>query len=250
MQIIPVIDIKNGIAVHAKGGHRERYAALETRFADVPEPTAIIAGMLTVLKIARIYIADLDAITKSADSSARAAADNNAMIRQLARDYPNLDFMIDSGLTVRSVLDDYLQHDNLEFVIASETLSTLQDYNAVMTRIPATRGVLSLDRRGDRRLGPAALFERPSMWPQRVINMNLACVGGDDGPDWDGLEALRARCPDCHIYAAGGVRDLDDLGRLVALGTTAVLIGSALHDGRLDPAAVAKFADSAACVEP
>ena len=250
MQIIPVIDIKNGIAVHAKGGHREHYAALETRFAQVPEPTAIIAGMLNVMKIARIYIADLDAITKGAESTAHAGADNNAMICQLARDYPKLGFMIDSGLTVRSVLDDYLQHSNLEFVIASETLSTLQDYNAVMTRIPATRSVLSLDRRGDRRLGPAALFERPSMWPRRVINMNLACVGGDDGPDWDGLEALRARRPDCQLYAAGGVRDLDDLSRLAVLGTTAVLIGSALHDGRLDPAEVAKFADSTACVEP
>lgn len=250
MQIIPVIDIKNGLAVHAKGGLREHYAALETGFANVPEPAAIIAGMLTVMNIRRIYIADLDAITKGAAASTGGSADNNAMICQLARDYPKVGFMIDSGLTVRSELDDYLQHDNLEFVVASETLSTVPDYNAVMARVPATRRVLSLDRRGNQRLGPAALFERPSLWPQRVINMNLAYVGGDEGPDWGGLEALCAHRPDCHIYAAGGVRDLDDLRRLVALGTAAVLIGSALHDGRLDAAAVAQFADSTACVEP
>ena len=40
MRIIPVIDLKDGQAVHARQGRRDSYAPLVTRFADDAEPNA------------------------------------------------------------------------------------------------------------------------------------------------------------------------------------------------------------------
>jgi phosphoribosylformimino-5-aminoimidazole carboxamide ribotide isomerase len=52
--------------------------------------------------------------------------------------------------------------------------------------------VLSLDFRGDARLGPAELFDRPELWPERLIVMTLAAVGGGGGPDYARLGEVLA----------------------------------------------------------
>jgi phosphoribosylformimino-5-aminoimidazole carboxamide ribotide isomerase len=44
------------------------------------------------------------------------------------------------------------------------------------------------------------------------------------------------------VIAAGGVRDARDLETLEAMGVHAALIASALHDGALDPAELARYA--------
>ena len=85
-------------------------------------------------------------------------------------------------------------------------------------------------------------FSDPSSWPERVIAMTLARVGGGSGPDFERLAELRRIGPRHRIYAAGGVRGREDLLCLAEMGVKGVLIASALHDGRLTGSEIAEFA--------
>ena len=64
MQIIPVLDIAGGIAVHAQGGDRSRYAPLESKLVpdQVGDPVAVLRAFHSALGIHECYVADLDAI--------------------------------------------------------------------------------------------------------------------------------------------------------------------------------------------
>jgi phosphoribosylformimino-5-aminoimidazole carboxamide ribotide isomerase len=120
-------------------------------------------------------------------------------------------------------------------VFASESLRSLAALSAALSQ-PHT-GVLSLDRRDGRRLDPAGCWDHPELWPGRVIVMTLERVGADAGPDLDTLREVRERAPAAQLVGAGGIRNADDLTRAQDAGAHAWLVASALHDGRLPPAA-------------
>ncbi len=226
MDIIPVIDLKGGIVVHARRGERENYRALVTPFAACAEPLAVVDGLLAYRDFTQLYIADLDAIA--------GLADHAKVVRELAARYPQLRVWLDAGLGSRTQLAGLADLPNIDYVLGSESLSTLTDYHALCTALPITRRVLSLDRgpQGEK-LGCVELFDNPTLWPARLIHMTLARVGSGGGPDFEGLAALRARAPHCAVYAAGGVRDETDLHTLAAQGVAGALVATALHDGRI-----------------
>lgn len=227
MKIIPVIDIQNGQAVLARGGERATYQPLKTRFADSAEPREVIAGLLGASLFDSIYIADLDALT--------GAGDNRATLLAAAAAWPRCRFVVDIGLRPATAVTDLLAADNIDLIIASEALGSMVDYHELRRRIPPQRCLLSLDRRAGALLGPALLFGASRLWPTRIIHMDLARVGANQGPDLEGLEALATLAPLHQIHAAGGVRNAADLEQLAGAGVHAVLVGSALHDGRLEP---------------
>ena len=74
--------------------------------------------------------------------------------------------------------------------------------------------------------------------------MTLARVGSGEGPDLARLRQIMVKNPGRRLYAAGGVRDLDDLKGLNDAGAAGVLVASALHDGRIGPDALAHFASA------
>jgi uncharacterized protein related to proFAR isomerase len=101
--------------------------------------------------------------------------------------------------------------------------------------------VLSLDYRAGGFMGPPEIEHRVELWPSRVILMTLDRVGTGAGPDLEALEALVERAGGRDVFAAGGVRGEGDLARLQAIGVRGVLVATALHDGRLSAAALARF---------
>ena len=90
-----------------------------------------------------------------------------------------------------------------------------------------------MNKAGAQFLGPPALLEKPTSWPDRVICMTLERVGSGAGADLTRLAELKRRAPQRSLYAAGGVRGEDDLVRLEMAGVSGVLLASALHDGSL-----------------
>ena len=78
------------------------------------------------------------------------------------------------------------------------------------------------------------MLELPDAWPDRLIVMNIERVGGDAGPDFDRLRAIRAIAGAHAVFAAGGLRDGRDLAEFKALGCAGALVATALHDGRLN----------------
>ena len=73
-------------------------------------------------------------------------------------------------------------------------------------------------------------------WPARVIVMTLDRVGSQSGPDLERLRAVKTAAKERAIYAAGGVRGVDDLRSLMNAGITGALVASALHSGQITAA--------------
>ena len=120
---------------------------------------------------------------------------------------------------------------NLRLILGSESLPSFAHYHALRATLP--QALLSLDHRGNARLGPETLWTTPASWPAFVIGMNLARVGAAEGPDLELLEAIGRQAPQVQRVAAGGVRDRADLAALERIGVHHVLVASALHDGGL-----------------
>jgi phosphoribosylformimino-5-aminoimidazole carboxamide ribotide isomerase len=96
-----------------------------------------------------------------------------------------------------------------------------------------TDAILSLDFDAAGFRGPAELEKQPALWPQRVIAMTLARIGGGAGPDLERLALIKARSGRREVYAAGGLRGAEDLARLAGLGLAGALVATALHEGRI-----------------
>ncbi len=222
MDVIPVIDLKGGVVVRARGEARHLYAPIATPLAPSSQPGDIVAGFLALYPFRRIYIADLDAISGTGD--------HDAIISELEAAFPEIEFWVDSGIATEAAATTWLARHRGALVIGSESLSNLD----TSLRFDLPRRILSLDFRGDDFLGPASLATNPALWPQRIIVMTLAKVGAGGGPDFARLDRLGVLAQGKHdLYAAGGVRDADDLRWLEAASIAGVLIASALHDRKI-----------------
>jgi phosphoribosylformimino-5-aminoimidazole carboxamide ribotide isomerase len=223
MEIIPVIDIMGGVAVHAKEGRREHYRPLQSVLCSTSEPEAVIRGLLGLHPFKRIYIADLDALMGK-------GAQNDLTI-DLRRRFPEVEFWIDRGLPSGDEPPPFPAEANGCAVVGSESLS--EDSLPILSRL-GPNFILSLDFIGDRLLGAAKLLNNPELWPEKVILMSLSHVGSKAGPDLDRLAWFSRKHPQRRFTVAGGVRDEQDLRRLKSMGAAGVLLASALHSGTID----------------
>ena len=235
MILIPVIDLKLGTVVHARAGERRRYRPIRSRLCRGSGPIEVIGALLGVPPFAALYVADLDRI--------EGEGDNLPALTAIRRAYPELPLWVDSGLASAS---DYLawQQRGLGLaVIGSESLESVADWRRIGAEGGAADApILSLDFRNNEFLGPAALAAQPALWPRQVIVMSLDRVGGGSGPDVIRLASILHRAGRRRVFAAGGVRNLSDASRLAEMGIAGALVASALHDGRLGPADIARLA--------
>lgn len=231
MRVIPVIDLKHGLAVRAQAGDRGSYAPIQTPLAPTADPFDVVAGYLSLAPFPAFYIADLDAI--------EGRGGNLETVASIAHRWPGLEIWLDDGLSDAAGLNDRLAIRGLRPVIGSES-----QRDGLLLRQVGGRAVLSLDWRGDQFIGPDCLLD-PSDWPHDVIVMTLARVGTGGGPDIDRLMEVRTKAgSDRKIFAAGGVRDAADLGALARLGVAGALVATALHSGRIAPKDLADLAGS------
>lgn len=231
MEIIPVIDVRGGLAVAASRGDRANYRPLVTPLAASADPLAVALGLARMFPFKRLYIADLEGIEgRGAD---------RGMQRRLAAAWPGSELWIDDGgagaqapLDRNGPLAPATGTMIKSHVLGSESLSSLHDYERVRTAAgPAAP--LSLDFRNDDFIGPPGLLDDAALWPDRVIVMTLARVGSGEGPDIERLEAIVARAGHRAVYAAGGVRSSADLAVLRDIGVTGALVATALHSGAI-----------------
>jgi phosphoribosylformimino-5-aminoimidazole carboxamide ribotide isomerase len=213
LRVVGVIDLKDGTAVHAVRGERERYRPLG-------DPLSLARRFA----LEELYVADLDAIT--------GAGGNDAVIRALAREAR---VMVDAGVSeperARALLD--LGVDRV--VVGTETLA---DADA-LDRLPDA--VLSVDLRDGRTVSPdprlagmpaldaIALLRRFGL--REVIVLDLARVGSGAGPDVEAIAEIHAAFPQLALLAGGGVRDAGDLRALEDAGAAGALVATALHRG-------------------
>jgi phosphoribosylformimino-5-aminoimidazole carboxamide ribotide isomerase len=231
MRIIPVIDILDGVVVHAIAGDRKAYAPIRTPLAQSAEPAAIAHGLTRRFGCDSLYIADLNAI--------EGHDDNHAAIAAIAQRLPATRLWIDAGPRDRDALVRWRRNwPDADCVIGSERFDDI-DFLRKLPEQPQT--ILSLDFLGSQFLGAPALLAEHSHWPVRVIVMTLSRVGVGAGPDMACFRDIHARAGARDVFAAGGVRDQTDIETLAAAGAAGALVATALHNGALAPAAIRSF---------
>ena len=232
--LIPVIDLKDGMVVHAREGRRDEYRPVRSRLCPGAEPSKVVDALLQLHPFQTLYVADLDAIQRRGD--------NMGSIRTIHRHFPELELWADTGIGDETALSNWLDAELGCPVIGSESLLDADFVSVIREPCKDPSPVLSLDFQGDDFKGPPALLAYPERyWPQRILAMNLQRVGSDKGPDLALIVGLAGRVPGCHVYAAGGVRSIEDLQQVKAAGAAGALLATALHDGRIGPAHLAQF---------
>ncbi len=221
MQLIPVIDLRAGRVVRAVAGRREQYKPSSSRLCASADPLDVIAALRRLQPFELIYLADLDAILGSGD--------NRAAITEMLAAFPSVGYWLDAGFGEPRRALSWPLGRRLRPVLGSESQASGESYRTLYQALHKYRPVLSLDYRDGRFLGPQELLACSDDWPEEVILMRLDRVGVGAGPD----TTLPATGDGRRWYAAGGVRDADDVQKLAGQGFAGVLVASALHEMRL-----------------
>ncbi len=221
-----MIDLLNGVVVHAKKGERQHYQPIQSKLTASSEPIQVVEALLSVYPFAQLYIADLNAIQKS-DAH---YLTNYLQIQQIQQAFPKLKLCLDIG--IRQSADLLIWQDlDARIVIGSENISDMATYNVLMSSIHSP--ILSLDFMPNGYQGAPSLLNQTEYWPQEVIVMSLADVGAGSGPNITRLNAIKNKSEQTHIIAAGGIRDKTDLNNLKQMGITGALVATALHQKQL-----------------
>jgi phosphoribosylformimino-5-aminoimidazole carboxamide ribotide isomerase len=221
MQIIPIIDIKDGKAIEAVEGRRNRYRELSSRIFDSHDPLSL-SRLYSGLGFTDVYIADLDGILDSRP--------NYGILRDIS-EQTGLSVMADIGVWS---LVDVLNLPRVKPVIATETFTSLN-----MLELPKDF-ILSLDMRGDVFLSAMNLplkdflrIIRDSKKINDVLIIDFARVGLAKGPNLEVCMEVLKELPDKTLMYGGGVRNMRDIQMLYEVGIKKVLVGYALHSGAI-----------------
>jgi phosphoribosylformimino-5-aminoimidazole carboxamide ribotide isomerase len=254
MQIIPVLDLAGGVAVHAQAGDRSRYAPLCSDLVpDHPgDPVALLRAFHTALGVHECYVADLDAI--------QGGALQRTLLRQLAEFHTGFAgaLLVDAGTSRPGGALEVLSSGASEVVVGLETLQAFADLAAIVDVVGPSRVVFSLDLKlGNPILHPAmqdasgAGPDALSLAEQAIaagvttlLLLDVGRVGTGCGVDLGMLETLRRRFRSIRLLAGGGVLTRKDLERMRDAGCDGALIASAIHTGRVTSSDLAELADS------
>jgi len=225
--VIPVIDLKDGLVVHARAGKhahagkRAEYRPLASPFGPPHDAVTIARALLGITFSPVLYIADLDAIS--------GLGNNFDLCRELADAFPGTTLWIDAGFTDVTDCAFWLPL-GATLVIGSESIASLEAWENIRASF-GNNVVLSLDFDEQGLRGPDAVIADPALWPDRLILMSLGLVGREQGPDLTRLKHALGCEGNRAVFAAGGVGNLDDIKQVAELGAHGVLAATALHSG-------------------
>ena len=129
-RVIPVLDIKDGQAVHAVGGIRSHYRPLASRLHPSSEPIEIARAYRDILGLHDLYLADLDAIVgKGPDLRLYAGLRAEG-----------LNLWIDPGIKGPEDLGVLGDLGDSTFVIGLETVRGPNDLQAIVDRAGSRTG--------------------------------------------------------------------------------------------------------------
>jgi phosphoribosylformimino-5-aminoimidazole carboxamide ribotide isomerase len=235
--VIPVLDLKDGQAVHAVAGHREYYQPIRSILHASSEPIGLARAIRDNLGLHTLYIADLDAIG--------GGAPNVMIYRHIL--YAHIELWLDSGVRDVDSVAPLLApiSDGCTIVVGLETVRGPAELAEIVDLVSAEKVIFSLDLFNGR-----PLMAAPRAWAtedprelvriaieqgvRHVLVLDLSRVGTGRGLGTEGLLArIREAHPGICFSVGGGISTMDEVNALRAAGAHAVLVGSALHDGRI-----------------
>jgi phosphoribosylformimino-5-aminoimidazole carboxamide ribotide isomerase len=235
IRVIPVIDLQRGKAVHARGGRRASYQAVRGVLASGDDPLALALAFRDVLGLRDLYLADLDAIA--------GGPPDLGFVSRAAES--GLHVWVDAGIKDASLGTSLESAGACTLIAATETLGGRSGLQAVARRARVGSLVFGLDLNGG-----LPLLAPGSEWAssrtahlidaalevgiRRILILDTARVGSGTGVGaLPVVRDLLARHPEVEVTVGGGLASKGDLRTLEDMGVSAVLVASALHDGRL-----------------
>jgi phosphoribosylformimino-5-aminoimidazole carboxamide ribotide isomerase len=142
LRVVPVIDLKEGTAVHTVRGERQRYRPVRSVLAgDDGDPHALGRAFRFELGLDELYVADLDAIGGTGD--------NSATIGVLSRDAR---VMVDAGVTEPVRAHALLDLGAHRVIVGTETLRGPDALARLLGELPDGAVILSVGLRDGRLL--------------------------------------------------------------------------------------------------
>jgi len=241
--ILPVLDLLQGKVVRGVAGRRSEYRPIQSTLTTSTDALGVARALRDHFAVTEIYVADLDAIQFDQP--------NAAAIEILKSD--GFQLWIDLGL--RGENDPKLDLlDGAGVVVGLESAHGPDALQRIVARVGAQRVVFSLDLKNGQALGRVDRWTSDDPWLiarhaieslgiRRMIVLDLAKVGVGEGVGTEDLcVRVKQAYPEVQLTAGGGVRGIEDVRRLMAMGIDRVLVASALHDGRITPADVKRLA--------
>ena len=219
--LYPSIDLRGGRVVRLHQGDFDQ----ETVYGDDP---VAVARSFEAAGAPWIHVVDLDA--------ARRTGSNRDVVVAVASSV-SVPVQAGGGIRDASLLDDGVAR----VVLGSITIDEPEVAPALAASHPG-RIAVGLDHRNGevrfrgweqttgRQLHDVAR-ELAVPGVAAFVVTDIARDGALAGPDVEGLRAL-LRVTDVPVIASGGVRSLDDLVALRALGVAGVIVGKAIYEGR------------------
>jgi phosphoribosylformimino-5-aminoimidazole carboxamide ribotide isomerase len=232
-RIIPVMDVRADVVVRAIAGRREEYCGIVSRLTDSYDPLVVAEALRQFVGTDELYMADLDAIMDGRP--------NYRLMTELAS--RGFRTWVDAGVSVEAC-DELLVHDTgcAVVIVGLEKVNNPVTLWGMCFSCGAENIAFSLDLKNGQPLGrrnewhsdPRQIIgDAEAIGVTRLIILDLSRVGTGTGTGTEDLCAwAKSKYPHLELIAGGGVRGPEDLPRLQAAGVDAVLVASALHDGR------------------
>ena len=242
MQIIPVIDIRNGVAVRAIAGERHNYRPLVTDLTNSTEPAEILKALKAQFSCEACYVADLDGIERGQI--------NRCTLAEMIR--TGVSIILDAGVRTPEDVLQLPDVDTGKVVVSSESLAQVSQLHAFLAGTGRAQLVFSLDlKRGQLLTADAAWQQRSPLELVRelylsgireTIVLDLAAVGTGYGiPTLELCRTIKQSWPEMRLISGGGVHSSRCLEAASAAGLDGLLVASALHDGRLTSVDLAAY---------
>jgi len=222
---IPVIDLKQHLAVSGKSGMRDTYKPLSTVFASSANPVEIAQG-LKLNGADEMYIADLDLIESQGHN-----INDIKMVNTI------LPVMFDGGVKNCEAFEFFLEYA-YKVIVPTETLESIDEMEKIFEKFPKERIVVSIDTKNNELLSKnfdMSLSEFKDVLikldPNEIILLDISGVGTEKGYNeylLKEFEELKDK-----LIIAGGLNK-DSLSELESLGIKKVLIGTSLHSGEVN----------------
>ncbi len=231
LHVIPVIDVLNGIAVHAKRGLRERYEPLRSVLCSSFDPFAI-ASTFKSFGFKHLYLADLDAIL---------GRQPNYMLYDKIKSI-DIELMIDAGISNMKRAEIVFEYGASKIVIGTETLYDLSFVNESIKSFGEGRVIVSLDLKEGKLLSsseeirsmnpPHLALELEKIGVATVIILDLARVGTECGVDKSIIGEILDKT-ELEVLVGGGISGMLEIKELKDMGVFGVLVSTILHNGKL-----------------
>ena len=209
LEIIPVIDLMNSVAVSGKSGNRSEYTPLETIYASSANPVEIASS----LKLA--------------------GGHNINEINDVNRILP---VIADIGVDNLNTFEFALKYA-YKIIVATETLESIDELRKIFEKYPKERIIVSVDVKNNELLSKHMDIDLEGFKeilheidPNEIILLDISSVGTEGGFNKELLHIF-SDFKD-KIILGGGITP-DEIDEISNMGIKKALVGTALHKGEI-----------------